>query len=180
MTRVCAFFSVAIGLLLSGAAVRAHPLHISVAEADYRPESGKLEIALRLFSDDAEAVLARRTGQKISVEKTPSAELDRLLTSYVKEAFVIKTRGGSSLAFTWLGHELKDANQHLWLYFESALPGGVEGLRIASRVMRDEFSDQLNSVLVRDHSPTGAKSSVTRQATLLFTDDEEQTASFRK
>jgi hypothetical protein len=169
---------VLLGLLPS--ALRAHPLHLTLAEADYRPTSHNLEIALRLFTDDAETVLAKWTKRKISAEKTPRAELDRVLAEYIRAHFVVRDLDGSSPKFLWIGHELKDAGQVLWVYFECQLPEGVEGVRFASRLMREEFSDQLNSVLVRDHPPPSAKNSPMRQVTLLFLDDKEQTVGFTR
>jgi hypothetical protein len=73
-----------------------------------------------------------------------------------------------------VGRELKDREQHLWLYLQCALPGGAAGARIRNRVLRDTFADQLNSVRVRDHSAAPA-----RQITLLFTSDTEQPVAFR-
>jgi len=149
---------------------RAHPVHTSYAEADYRPASGKLEIAWRLFTDDAEAALSRRAGRTLILARTPAAELDALLLAYVQSTFAVKTPAGVPVTLTWVGRELADAGQHLWLYFECPLPGGPERARLSSRGLREVFSDQINSVRVRDHSATPA-----RQATLLFLNDAEQT-----
>lgn len=147
----------------------AHPVHTSYAEADYRPASGKLEIAWRLFTDDAEAALSRRAGRTLTVARTPAAELDALLLAYVQATFAVKTPAGVPATLTWVGREVTDAGQHLWIYFECALPGGPERARFSSRGLREVFSDQINSVRVRDHSTTPA-----RQATLLFLNDAEQ------
>lgn len=155
--------------LAAAAPARAHPIHSSFAEADFRPETGRLELALRLFSDDAEAALSARAGKRIDLETAATRELDALLLALVRSALVVKTNTGAAQTLTLVGHELKDGGQHLWLYFTCPLPGGIAGARFANRVLRDEFSDQLNSILVRDHSVAPG-----RQATLLFTGDREQ------
>jgi len=152
----------------------AHPIHTSYAEADYRPESQKLEIALRLFTDDAEAALSGRAGRKISFDSTPAAELDALVFTYVRTLFTVKTRDGAVQALTWVGREFKDHEGHLWIYLQCPLPGGAAGARIRDRVLRDTFADQLNSVRMRDHSAKPV-----RQVTLLFTSDAEQSVAFR-
>jgi hypothetical protein len=162
--------SAAVALLSCCPTAHAHPVHTSYAEADYRPASGKLEIAWRLFTDDAEAALSRRAGRPVAVARTPAAELDVLLLAYVRATFAVKTPAGVPATFTWVGRELADAGQHLWIYFECALSGGPERARFANRGLREVFSDQINSVRVRDHSTTPA-----RQATLLFLNDTEQT-----
>ncbi len=164
-------------LALAGAVatVSAHPFHASYAEADYRPASGRLEIAVRLFADDAEAALSRQTGRKLTVAGTPAAELDAALLAHVRAAFRVTTAEGTVAALTWIGREVTDGGQHLWVYLECPLPGGPAGARLAQRILRDTFPDQLNSVRVRDHGRTPP-----RQVTLLFTSDAEQVVRFER
>lgn len=145
----------------------AHPLHISHAEADYNRETSRLEVALKVFADDFEARLSGRAGHRVSLERTPAVEFDALCRAYLGETFVVKSRDGAIQPLQWVGRELKDAENRLWLYFEVALPDGVDGARILHAVLTDEFSDQLNSVLVRDGK---------RAATLVFFPDRGEKA----
>ncbi len=95
-------------------------------------------------------MLSTRAKNKITLEKTPPAELEALARSYLAEKFTVKPPGGAPVVFRWVGRELKDAENELWFYFEVPLPGGVAGTRIHHAVLSDHFRDQLNSVLVRD------------------------------
>ncbi len=158
---VCGWFS---------ATARAHPIHTSTAEADYNRESKQLEVSLRVFADDFETALGDLAGKKISLEKTPRAELDALTRAYLIEHFIVLTRDGTLAAQRLIGRELKDAANELWLYFELALPPGVDGARIDYTVLRERFPDQLNSLRVRDGP---------RQMTLVFLPRQrEQTIRF--
>lgn len=159
--------------IVAAPAIQAHPIHASYAEADFQPATNQLEIALRLFSDDAETALSAQAGKKVRLESTPAAELDRLLLALVRTAFLVKSKAGAPQSLTWVGRELKDGDQHLWIYLTCPLPEGAAGAVIADRVLRDVFSDQLNSVRLRDRSVTPA-----RQVTLLFADDRAQTVVF--
>jgi hypothetical protein len=152
----------------------AHPIRTSYAEADYRPESGHLEIAIRLFTDDTEVALSQRAGQKIAFGVTPARELGTLLLAYVRPHFTVTARDGTAAPLTWIGRELKDQGQHLWLYVQCPLPDGVAGARFRDRLLREAFPDQINSVRVRDHGPAPPA-----QVTLLFVRDDEQTVVFR-
>lgn len=143
----------------------AHPLHVSHAEADYNRETNRLEVALKVFADDFEARLSARAGHRVSLEKTPPVEFDALCRAYLAETFVVKSRDGAAQPLQWVGRELKDAENRLWLYFEVALPDGVDGARLRHAVLTDEFSDQLNSVLVREAG---------RQVTLVFFPDRSE------
>jgi hypothetical protein len=176
MTRLAPVAAALLLALCAGAGasrLEAHAFHTSLTEADYRPASGKLEIALRLFTDDAEAALSRRAGRPVKLSAQPALEIDALLEAYVRSAFGVKAPDGTVPRLTWIGRELTDGGQHLWVYFECALPGGIERARLVNRVLRETFSDQINSIRVRDHGTTPA-----RQVTLLFTGDGEQTVAF--
>lgn len=128
----------------------AHPVHTSSAEANYNRTTRKLEVSLRVFADDFEAALAALAGEAVSLEKTPPATVDALARAYLTAHFIVKNRDGVLAAQHWLGRELKDAANELWLHFEIDLPGGVDGVRVDYAVLKDLHSDQLNTVRVRD------------------------------
>lgn len=153
-------------VLLSSSAF-AHPIHRSIAEANYNRTTKSLEIALRVFADDFEDALGAFAKRKISLEKTPPAELDKLIPAYVAERFTIKASDGTLAAHRWIGRELKDAENELWFYFEVPLPAGVEGAKILHAVLTEHFRDQLNSVLIRDGE---------RKVTLVFLPNHSEKA----
>jgi hypothetical protein len=167
--RLSVLLAVVVGCAFAVAA-RAHPIHRSLAEADYHRDTGKLEVSLRVFADDFEASLGELAGKKISLEKTPRSELDPLTRAYLVEHFIVKTRDRTLASPHFIGHELKDAANEFWLYFEFDLPGGVEGARIDHTLLRERFSDQINSIRIRDGQ---------RQVTLMFLPNQsEQTVRF--
>jgi len=117
----------------------AHPIRTSYAEADYRPETKKLEIALRVYPDDLEAALTAHAGQPISVARTPPPAFDVALLAYLRATFLLRAADGTAPTLHLAGRELKDNDQHLWIYFECNLPGGLAGTRLSHRVLRDAF-----------------------------------------
>lgn len=156
-----------LALLTSVPAAFAHPIHTSTAEADYNRATKKLEVSLRVFADDFEAALSDLAGQKISLEKTPRSEIDALCRAYLIAHFILKSRDGVLASQRLIGRELKDAANELWLYLEIDLADGVDGARIDHSVLRERFSNQLNSLRIRDGN---------RQQTLVFLPEQpEQT-----
>lgn len=145
--------------LLLPLAAQAHPIHRSIAEADYNQESHVLHVALRVFADDFETALSAHAKQKLSLEKTPPANLDAAIRAYLAERFTIKSRDGRVAAQKWIGRELRHAENELWLHFEVPLPTGIDGAKIFHGMLSEHFRDQLNSVQVRDG---------TRKVTLVF------------
>jgi len=141
----------------------AHPIHTSYAEADFRPETKKFEVALRVYPDDLEAALTARAGKTITLAHTPPPAFDVLLLAYLRATFLLRAADGTAPTLHLVGRELKDRDQHLWIYFECALPGGLAGARLSHRVLRDTFPEQINALRP---GPTAA--------TVLFLDDTEK------
>ncbi len=146
-------------LLLGVAVASAHPIHTSFAEADYNPAAKTLEVAVRVFADDFEAALAELAGKPVAFARTPPKEIDALARAYVTAHFTVKTRDHKLASLRWVGRELHDAANEVWLYFEFDLPAGLDGVRLHHALLSDRFSDQLNSVRVRDRG---------REVTLTF------------
>ncbi len=131
----------------------AHPIHTSYAEADFRPETSKLEVALRVYPDDLETALTARAGKKITLERTPPPAFDVLLLAYLRATFLLRAADGTTPTLHLVGRELKDRDQHLWIYFECTLPGGLAGSRLSHRFLRDAFPDQLNALRLGKNAP---------------------------
>jgi hypothetical protein len=132
----------------------AHPIHTSYAEADFRPETKKLEVALRVYPDDLETALTARAGKKITLEHTPPPSFDILLLDYLRATFLIHAADGTTPTIHLVGRELKDRDQHLWIYFECSLPSGLAGTRLSHRFLRDAFPEQLNALRLGKNGTT--------------------------
>ena len=132
----------------------AHPIHTSYAEADFRPETNKLEVALRVYPDDLEAALTARAGRKVTLEHTPPPAFDVLLLAYLRSTFLLRAADGSLPVLHLVGRELKDRDQHLWIYFECELPGPLAAARLSHRFLRDAFPDQLNALRLGKNGTT--------------------------
>jgi len=160
------YLALVFGFLLAAAltpAARAHPIRTSYAEADFRPETQKLEIALRVYPDDLETALTAHAGRPITLAHTPPPAFDLALLAYLRATFLLRAADGTTPALHLLGRELKDNAQHLWIYIYCTLPGGPAGAQLAHRVLRDTFPEQLNALRLGSKGPT-----------LLFLNDAEK------
>jgi hypothetical protein len=147
-----------LGLALAASA-RAHPIHTSLADADYSRATQTLTVALRVFVDDFEAALSAHAGRQLSLAQTPTAEFDTLARAYLAERFTVRTRTGSVVAPRWIGREIKPVENELWFHCEYPLAEGVEGARLRHVALGEQFPNQINSVRIRDGD---------RKATLVF------------
>ena len=149
----------------------AHAIHASVAEADYNAETRRLEVSLRVFIDDFEAALSVHARRRLSLAATPREEFDAAARAYLAEKFTVRTPDGRIVPPTWVGREVRDAENELWFHFEVPLPGGVEGCRVHHQALGEQFPGQINSVRLRDGE---------RRLTLVFLPRQtEKTVRFR-
>ena len=141
----------------------AHKFHASLAEVEYVPSTHVVEISIRVFPDDLEEALAKRTRKKVRLDATP--DVDQLAEEYVRSAFVLSDPSKGVLDLHWVGMETKADSA--WIYVQATSDAGLEGVRLHDRVFFDLFPDQVNTVNVKQGSA---------EATLVFkTGDAEQT-----
>jgi hypothetical protein len=123
----------------------AHKFHTSFAEADYDAETRSLQISLRTFPDDLESAIRRRGGGRASPDDKKA--FGAQVFAYLQETFRLQTPKGEAARLTWVG---MDAGvDSAWLYFEAALPEGVEGARLSQQFLCDLYDDQINLVNVK-------------------------------
>jgi hypothetical protein len=136
------------GLLLgtSRAETTKSPLHLSLTEAAYDKARGRLTINIRVQTADLEAAFSARTHRTISAND-PS-EFAPLALDYVRETLHLKNARGEPLRLEWAG--LDTTSTQIFLFFESSLAGGTQGLHISNTMLQEHFADQINSVELHD------------------------------
>ena len=120
----------------------AHKYYASLARAEYSEETKTVEVALRVFADDLELALTRRSGRKVYLDKTKDAA--DLALAYLRETFEVGGRDGRRVELQWVGMETQ--GDVAWLYFEAPLPEGLAGATLRDRVLLELFRTQVNIV----------------------------------
>ena len=131
-----------VGLCARPADAAAHKYYTSLARAEYNEESKAVEVALRVFADDFELALTRRSGRKVYLDKTEDAAA--LALAYLRETFEVSGRDGRRVELRWVGMETQ--GDVAWLYFEAPLPEGPSGASLRDRVLLELFRTQVNIV----------------------------------
>ena len=119
----------------------AHPLHTTFAELTHDTRGGALRISLRVFVDDftkaAEIHSSRAAKRVTSAKQNPIAD-------YAVASLSLTETSGKPIAMAFCG--AKRVGDLMWLCFSAVDPSGGKGIRIASRVLFDQFDDQINVV----------------------------------
>lgn len=172
-SRLIVFFIV----LFAASCLHAHSLHQSTAEAEYNPTTKKLEVSLTVFINDLELALIRQSERLISIDKTPAAEFDAQIQSYLAKTFVVTDAAGQAAKIEWVGREMdsesvKSDDPAVTLFFEILLPEGLAGKTLQHSIFHDLFKDQINLLHLRSN-PHKVELRFTKDATsnqLVFQD----------
>lgn len=134
---------------------RAHPYHVSLAEAHHRAARGRLEVSLRMTPEDLDAELARRLGHTVDLSTQPfdaASEPDRELARLLRDDFVLAGPDGLRYGVHLVGREVDV--EHAWIYFELAAPPTLDGLTLWVSVLFELEARMENTVnLVTDAGP---------------------------
>ena len=146
-------------MLVCSSCLHAHSVHQSTAEAEFNAATNKLEVSLTVFINDLELALIRHSEKMLSFEKTPAPEFNRYILDYLQKTFVATDTGGQAAQIEWLGRKLdtdsiKSNDPAVTLFFEVAMPAGIEGYALQHTVLCDLFKDQINLLLFRTGTET--------------------------
>jgi len=156
----------------------AHPFHVSVAEAKWNPDTGRLEVSIKCHPIDLENALRLKTKEKIDLDHTEN--IDELLAEYVRNHFRIEEvppgqkpvadDANSNISPTPVDAKPSDKTTNpnpakplfakfhwvgkevelkwAWLYFELELSPQKSELYLTDTLLMDVLEDQSNSVVI--------------------------------
>ena len=136
--------SIIIILALSLAATAIHDFHVSITKIELNPESKKLEVMIKLFTDDLSSTLDSFAGKALSLgtqKETPAA--NDALKNYVASGFEI-TVNGKLVVLNYLGKQQED--DATWVYLESDRLGKVKQVEVVNSLLTERFDDQANLI----------------------------------
>lgn len=118
-----------------------HKFHASITELEVNPETGKIEVVMRLFTDDLESALGKRLGRPVVIDRD---DLSGEVLAYARDVFRIEDGKGQLLTLNWVGMEVQVKNT--FVYLELDQPAALEGMTLVQRVFCELFNDQVNTV----------------------------------
>lgn len=132
---------------LAGGRLAAHPFKASVCEINYNVLSKRLEITLKLFTDDLEECIRERTGVLLKLDtaaENPSSE--KLINDYIQAGMQINLNE-NRVTLEFLGKEYEPGVT--WCYLESKEAAFPSELSIHNSIMTEMYATQSNIVHVQ-------------------------------
>ncbi|PCE63448.1 DUF6702 family protein [Sediminicola luteus] len=126
-----------------------HKFYLSVTSINVVEDSDAVQVTLRLFTDDLDAVLETRYGLHAYLNtKDESKVAEEYLEKYLRAKFAIEI-DGQEKSFTYLGREYQDDQTVCYLEIEKAGVKTMKSFRVENAVLTDLFEDQQNIVHIR-------------------------------
>lgn len=126
-----------------------HPIHVSLCEVQYNAQTRKLEISLRVFTDDLELALEKSYGatQLHIGAPTEKTEAVKQVAQYVLQHLKLAPGSAAPLKLTYLGKEQEGLAT--WVYLESEPTGPFTTLQVTNAILHALYDDQQNLVNVK-------------------------------
>jgi hypothetical protein len=127
-----------------------HPLHLSVLNIDFSPESGHFTLALKVFTNDLEDAVLKQSGERIGSGNPDEAGNYAILVSgYILTKLALKFDNPEDkpVKINYVGK--KSVEDSTWLYFQVAKPEGAKRISLTNTVMSELFPDQTNLVIFK-------------------------------
>lgn len=122
-----------------------HDYFVSVCEAEYVESKQRIEVALKVFSDDFDKVLKDRDGEDYSIgTEIEVANGDKLVFGYVKSKLRFEV-DGKPVEWKYLGKEAEsNGSEALWVFIYADEIEPFSELKVNNEIFLEGFQGQEN------------------------------------
>ena len=127
-----------------------HPVHVSVTSMDIDPESGQINVAIKLFSDDLEELINRKYDVQlyITAQEDPGDKTEAL-NRYIAETFHCMINGKDTVHLEFIKSKINE--EAIWLYYSYDHIGKIRRIEMNNTLMLEKFDDQTNLFILTYH-----------------------------
>ncbi|WP_109698442.1 DUF6702 family protein [Chitinophaga deserti] len=123
-----------------------HPFYMSVTEVRYNAPRKSLEVSCRIFSDDLENALKKRSGQPLDIIKPKDrTAADSLVARYLRQHLFL-TADGKPLSLRYMGYEISE--DATWCFLECTPLAPFRKLDIRNDILYAEHETQSHMIHV--------------------------------
>jgi hypothetical protein len=122
-----------------------HPIHSTLAEISFDAAAHVATVRVRAFADDFGTAIARWRRLHPRARGTPP---DSISLDYLAHMVSLESAPSEFSKLEWCG--VQQTGAVLWLCLRGHLDHGLEGVRVADRVLNDLFDDEINIVQIEN------------------------------
>lgn len=121
----------------------AHPFYVSVTEINHNATDKTLEISCKIFTEDLENALNKRSKVKVDLSNPKNKEeVTKLLGEYIAAHLQLRVNGGAALKLEILGFEHE--NEAVWTYLQVSNIPAVKRMDVNDSILYDSYEEQIN------------------------------------
>lgn len=125
-----------------------HPIHSTLTAISFDPAARLATLRVRAFADDFGAAIARWTHSRPVRPGMQAPAQDSLTFEYLTQMISLERAPGQVIPLEWCGVERTGAV--LWFCLRGHLDHGLQGVRVADRMLNDLFADEINIVQMEE------------------------------
>ena len=124
-----------------------HPIHVSVCDIEFDKEENRLEMTMRLFTDDLEKQIREETGEMTMDILNPPDKYttDQLFLEYFQKHFSVSLNGEKA-DYKYLGHEVESGSVYCYLMVTNV--ESINSISAFNDILIRTFDDQVNLIHV--------------------------------
>lgn len=140
-----------------------HDFHLSKSLIKHDVEEQSLQLTMHLYIDDFEEALEYAGVDSLFMcTKMESPDTDKYIDRYIQAHFLVEI-AGKPVEFEYLGKEISESLDGVWLYMEAINMNAPMEVSIRNQLLTEVFPDQKNLVNIRVHD---------KEKMLMFSIDE--------
>lgn len=124
-----------------------HKVHVSVTNLEFNQPGQRVEIVIRVFTDDLQTALSRRANRTVNIDPATAGgdrKVVELVMAYLRSSFELKNKAGRTVALSWSG--IEGQPDMFWIFVKGRTQGGLEGAQLRNKIFCELFDDQVNIV----------------------------------
>ena len=124
-----------------------HPLRLSVTMMDIDPETGEVELSIKLFSDDFEDLIFKKYGVQLYITSLsdPGDKIE-VVNRYIAEALHCSINGDAPASLEFIESRLN--TEAIWLTYSYKHQGRIQKMKVINTLMLELFKNQSNILTV--------------------------------
>lgn len=143
-----------------------HDFHVSISEMERNADSGRLEIAVKVFTDDLEEAIARRGLQQANIGTSTEHDSAQVFIDRYLSEMLLVWDDNDPITLVYLGSE--PSADATWCYLESEPLRSLGRLRVRNSLLYEVFDDQVNIIHFKNDGKTKAKMTDRSSAEAVF------------
>lgn len=128
-----------------------HPIYVTVTEIDYKKDNKRVEVAMKVFTDDLSKVLSESKGETIEIGTDREHEkATEYLLEYLREHFVFELNGKPA-QYNYVTRKIEKSDFFaMWILLEIPKVRNLKSLKLRNDVLMDFYSEQQNLINFRE------------------------------